>query len=134
MLGHNHRLSLIGQALHAALVQSKVNDRFQEPMFIVLELLRSGVLHGQKFGEEYRSGGPVSGSEEEQASIMLIMRCLSILPLNFRVSDHLHTLFAINDPITDWTAAAPMGWSLVARTARLQLVPSCRLEIVSPPP
>lgn len=86
VLGHNHRLSLIGQALHAALVQSKVNDRFQEPMFIVLELLRSGVLHGQKFGEEYRSGGPVSGSEEEQASIMLIMRCLSILPLNFRVS------------------------------------------------
>lgn len=67
-----------------ALHQSKVNDRFQEPIFIVLELLRAGVLHGQRLGGEYRSGGP-SGAEEHQASNMLIMRCLSILPLNFRV-------------------------------------------------
>lgn len=82
----SHRPSPIGHGLHTALVQSKVNDRFQEPLFIVLELVRMGVLHGQKFGNEYLSGGPVSGaSEQDQASSMLIMRCLSVLPLNFRV-------------------------------------------------
>jgi hypothetical protein len=83
--GTDHTLSIAGQGLHTALSSSKVNDRFQEPLTIIIELLRSGVLHGLCFGDAYRSGGPVGGNEQDMNSTMLIMRALSVLPLNFRV-------------------------------------------------
>ena len=83
-----HTQSLMGKALHAACVSSRVNDRFQEPIYIVLELIRAGVVHGQRWGgpnAEQLSGGPTFGTEEEQESALLILRVLSILPLAFRV-------------------------------------------------
>ncbi|ORX35909.1 temperature dependent protein affecting M2 dsRNA replication-domain-containing protein [Kockovaella imperatae] len=83
----NHSQTLMGKALHAACSQSRVTDRFQESLYLVLELLRAGVVHGQRWGsadEEPLSGGPTSGTEEEQASTLLIMRVLSVLPLSFR--------------------------------------------------
>jgi len=79
----------MGKALYAACVNSRVNDRFQESLYLVLELLRAGVVHGGRWGgpdAEPLSGGPSFGSEEDQSSTLLIMRVLSILPLNFRVS------------------------------------------------
>ena len=79
----------MGKALHAACLHSRVNDRFQESIYLLLELLRAGVVHGVRWGgpdAEPMSGGPTFGSEEEQASSLLIMRVMSILPLNFRVS------------------------------------------------
>jgi hypothetical protein len=79
----------MGKALHAACVNSRVNDRLQESVYILLELLRAGVVHGQRWGgpdAEPLSGGPSFGSEEDQSSTLLIMRVLSILPLSFRVS------------------------------------------------
>ncbi|WVQ79823.1 hypothetical protein IAT38_001923 [Cryptococcus sp. DSM 104549] len=83
----NHTHSNMGKALHAAFSVSRVNDRFQEPLYLVLELLRAGVVHGGKWGgrdAEYLSGGPSFGSDDEQRSTLLIMRCVSILPLMFR--------------------------------------------------
>lgn len=83
----NHTQSTIGKALHAAINTSRVNDRFQEPLYVLLELLRAGVVHGGKWGGpdgETFSGGPSFGSEDDQRSTLLIMRCLSILPLLFR--------------------------------------------------
>ncbi len=80
---------MMGKALYAACVNSRVNDRFQESLYLVLELLRAGVVHGGRWGgpdAEPLSGGPSFGSEEDQSSTLLIMRVLSILPLNFRVS------------------------------------------------
>jgi len=85
----NHTQTMMGKALHAACVSSRVNDRFQESLYILLELLRAGVVHGGRWGgpdAEPLSGGPSFGSEEDQSSTLLIMRVLSILPLNFRVS------------------------------------------------
>ncbi|WRT64536.1 uncharacterized protein IL334_001468 [Kwoniella shivajii] len=83
----NHTQSLIGKALYAANAASRVNDRFQEPLYLLLELLRAGVIHGSRWGgdkAEILSGGPSFGTDEEQKSILLIMRCISILPLIFR--------------------------------------------------
>ncbi|WVF69546.1 hypothetical protein IAT40_004324 [Kwoniella sp. CBS 6097] len=83
----NHTHTMIGKALHAANAVSRVNDRFQEPLYLLLELLRAGVVHGNRWGGdqvEPLSGGPSFGTDEEQRSILLIMRCLSILPLMFR--------------------------------------------------
>jgi hypothetical protein len=80
---------MMGKALHAACVSSRVNDRFQESVCLVLELLRAGVVHGTKWGgpdAEPFSGGPSFGTDEEQSSMLLIMRVLSVLPLGFRVS------------------------------------------------
>lgn len=80
---------MMGKALHAACLSSRVNDRFQESLCLVLELLRAGVVHGTKWGgpdAEPYSGGPSFGTDEEQSSMLLIMRVLSVLPLGFRVS------------------------------------------------
>ena len=79
---------MMGKALHAATAGSRVTDRFQEPLYLVLELLRAGVVHGQRWGGpdvEPFSGGPSFGTEEEQTSTLLIMRVLSVLPLSSRV-------------------------------------------------
>ncbi|EIW71069.1 XPG domain-containing protein [Tremella mesenterica] len=83
----NHTLSIMGKALHAACTHSHINDRFQEATYLVLELIRAGVVHGGPWGGpngDILSGGPSIGSEEEQRSMLLIMRCLSVLQLNFR--------------------------------------------------
>nr|XP_019008239.1 XPG domain-containing protein [Kwoniella pini CBS 10737]OCF47020.1 XPG domain-containing protein [Kwoniella pini CBS 10737] len=83
----NHTHTLIGKASYAANAVSRVNDKFQEPLYLFLELLRAGVVHGSKWGGETAetlSGGPSFGTEDEQKSILLIMRCISILPLIFR--------------------------------------------------
>jgi hypothetical protein len=88
-VGPTHHHTLIGKALHAACMVSRVNDRFQEAVYLVLELLRAGVVHGARWGgpdAEPFSGGPSFGTEEEQSSTLLIMRVLSVLPLSFRVS------------------------------------------------
>ena len=84
----NHTQTMMGKALHAACASSRVTDRFQESLYLFLELLRAGVVHGQRWGGpegEQLSGGPTFGTEEEQSSTLLIMRVLSILPLSFRV-------------------------------------------------
>jgi hypothetical protein len=84
--GTDHTLTVAGQGLHAALNQCRGNDRIQESLTTIIELLRCGVLHGLYIGEGYQSGGPVGEDEQDKSSSMLILRCLSVLPLLFRVS------------------------------------------------
>lgn len=104
--------------MSAALKLCKVNDKFQDPLFIFLELIRGGVLHGKLWGHRAYSGGPSFGegalsftryrlirvqqttetessciaylspllrTEDEKKSMLLIMRVLSIVPLQFKV-------------------------------------------------
>lgn len=105
----------MGKAMHAGCQTARVNDRFQEALYLVLELLRAGVVHGSRFGNEILSGGPSYGEEDEQRSALLIMRCLSVLPLQFRVSLHVTPSLCI---------ATTMGWSPISRTAHFQLIRS----------
>lgn len=84
-----HHQTHMGKAFHAACNASRVTDKLQEPIYTVLELLRAGVVHGHRFGgpnAPMLSGGPSFGSDEEQANTLLIMRVLSVIPLNYRVS------------------------------------------------
>lgn len=75
------------RALYAAMKVSKVNDKFQEALFLALELLRSGTLHSGRIGTKIYSGGPAfAGSEEDKRSMLLVMRVMSIVPLAFHVS------------------------------------------------
>lgn len=87
---NNHHQSPIGKAFHASCQAARVTDKLQEPIYIILELLRAGVVHGNRFGglsAQPLSGGPSFGTDEEQSNTLLIMRVLSVVPLNFRVSD-----------------------------------------------
>jgi len=67
---------------------SKVNDKFQEPLFLAMELLRSNMLHNGRIGTRAYSGGPnfSGGTEGDKRSMLLVMRVLSIVPLVFIVS------------------------------------------------
>lgn len=73
-----------GKALYKALKVSRVNDKFQEPLYLAIELIRAGVLHSRRYGNKTYSGGPNLGGEEDKANAMLVMRVLSIVPLNFK--------------------------------------------------
>lgn len=64
---------------------SKVNDKFQESLYLAMELLRAGMLHNQRIGARAYSGGPnFQGSDADKRSMLLVMRVLSIVPLSFK--------------------------------------------------
>ncbi|KAG8982314.1 hypothetical protein FRB90_006880, partial [Tulasnella sp. 427] len=83
-LTHTHQQSAFGRAMFNALADARVNDKFQDPIYVFLELVRAGVMHGNLWSGRAYSGGPSFGSEEEKRSMLLVMRVLSILPLNFK--------------------------------------------------
>lgn len=94
--------------MYAAIKLARVNDKFQDPLYLFLELVRAGVMHGHLWSMRAFSGGPSFGtgkrpwlhlmpdgrvvdvdinsrSDEEKSSMLLVMRVLSIVPLNFKV-------------------------------------------------
>ncbi len=54
----------MGRALYSAIQQSRVNDKFQEPLYLSLELSRAGVLHGDAWSGRQYSGGPSFGTRQ----------------------------------------------------------------------
>ncbi|GAA5912613.1 hypothetical protein JCM8208_004791 [Rhodotorula glutinis] len=80
-----HQHTPHASALHLAMKNAKVNDKFQEPLFLAMELLRAGVLHNGRIGTRAYSGGPnfTGGTEADKRSMLLVMRVLSIVPLVF---------------------------------------------------
>lgn len=99
----NHMHTAMGRALHAGIAASRVNDKFQEPLYLSLELARAGVLHGDLWSGIEFSGGPSFGDGEidvyrprlsgadlfplaatEKRSLLLFMRCLSTVQLVYR--------------------------------------------------
>ncbi|KAG9125162.1 hypothetical protein FRC07_008729 [Ceratobasidium sp. 392] len=78
---HTHQHSPLARALHTTLLKVRVNDKFQDSMYLFLEMVRAGVMHGNLWSGRAHSGGPSFGDEEEKKSMLLIMRVLSIVPL-----------------------------------------------------
>ncbi|KDQ19066.1 hypothetical protein BOTBODRAFT_483054 [Botryobasidium botryosum FD-172 SS1] len=72
----------LGRAMHTAIKASRVNDKFQDPLYLFLELVRAGVMHGNLWSARPHSGGPSFGTDEEKKCMLLIMRVMSIVPLN----------------------------------------------------
>lgn len=86
MLTSSHQHTPWAAALYVAMKASKVNDKFQEAVYLAVELLRAGVLHNRPLGNRPYSGGPnFHGSEDDKRSMLLVMRVLSIVPLTFVV-------------------------------------------------
>ncbi|KAJ6468720.1 XPG I-region protein, partial [Mycena vulgaris] len=83
-LVNTHTHSPLARAMHTAIKHAKVNDKFQDPLYLFLELVRAGVMHGHLWSGRAFSGGPSFGTDEEKACMLLVMRVLSIVPLNFK--------------------------------------------------
>ncbi|CAE6464140.1 unnamed protein product [Rhizoctonia solani] len=79
---HSHTHSPLARALHTVLLSVKVNDKFQDSLYLFLEMVRAGVIHGNLWSGRAYSGGPSFGDDEEKKSMLLIMRVLSIVPLS----------------------------------------------------
>lgn len=60
-LMHTHTHSPFGRAMFAALESARVNDKFQDPLYVFLELVRAGVMHGNLWSSRAYSGGPSFG-------------------------------------------------------------------------
>lgn len=80
----NHTHSSLARAMHTALRTARVNDKFQDPLYLFLELVRAGVMHGNLWSGRAFSGGPSFGTDDEKSCMLLVMRVLSIVPLNFK--------------------------------------------------
>jgi hypothetical protein len=50
--------------------------------------IRANVLHGGRYGGKTWSGGPNIGSEADRQSMLLVLRVISIVPLNYNVGRH----------------------------------------------
>lgn len=100
--------------MHSAIRPARLNDKFQDPLYLFLELVRAGVMHGHLWSGRAFSGGPSFGTgtfvwplkgvgvrshvqarwllmvrhvltDDEKSCMLLVMRTLSIVPLNFKV-------------------------------------------------
>uniref|UniRef100_A0A0W0G2U0 Putative XPG I-region protein n=1 Tax=Moniliophthora roreri TaxID=221103 RepID=A0A0W0G2U0_MONRR len=81
---NSHMHSPLARAMHTAIKQARLNDKFQDPLYLFLELVRAGVMHGHLWSNRAFSGGPSFGTDDEKSSMLLVMRVLSIVPLNFK--------------------------------------------------
>ncbi|PBK59050.1 hypothetical protein ARMSODRAFT_78361 [Armillaria solidipes] len=81
---NSHTHSPLARAMYTAIKQAKVNDKFQDPLYLFLELVRAGVMHGHLWSSRAFSGGPSFGTDDEKTCMLLVMRVLSIVPLNFK--------------------------------------------------
>jgi hypothetical protein len=48
--------------MHTAIKQARINDKFQDPLYLFLELVRAGVMHGNLWSGRAFSGGPSFGT------------------------------------------------------------------------
>jgi len=81
---NTHTHSPLSRAMYGAIKQARVNDKFQDPLYLFLELVRAGVMHGHLWSGRAFSGGPSFGTDDEKSCMLLVMRVLSIVPLNFK--------------------------------------------------
>jgi hypothetical protein len=51
--------------MYVAIKQARVNDKFQDPLYLFLELVRAGVMHGHLWSGRAFSGGPSFGTGEK---------------------------------------------------------------------
>ena len=61
---NTHVHSPLARAMHTAIGKARLNDKFQDPLYLFLELVRAGVMHGHLWSERAFSGGPSFGTGE----------------------------------------------------------------------
>ncbi|GJE93269.1 XPG I-region protein [Phanerochaete sordida] len=81
---NTHTHSPLARAMFVAIKTARVNDKFQDSLYLFLELVRAGVMHGHLWSGRAFSGGPSFGTDDEKSCMLLVMRVLSIVPLSFK--------------------------------------------------
>jgi Temperature dependent protein affecting M2 dsRNA replication len=61
---NSHAHSPLARAMYTAIRTARVNDKFQDPLYLFLELIRAGVMHGHLWSNRAFSGGPSFGTGE----------------------------------------------------------------------
>jgi hypothetical protein len=56
--------------MYVAIKTARVNDKFQDSLYLFLELVRAGVMHGNLWSGRAFSGGPSFGTGEAGFSHM----------------------------------------------------------------
>lgn len=51
--------------MYTAIKLARVNDKFQDPLYLFLELVRAGVMHGHLWSQRAFSGGPSFGTGKQ---------------------------------------------------------------------
>ena len=64
----NHTHSPLARAMYVAMRSARVNDKFQDSLYLFLELVRAGVMHGHLWSGRAFSGGPSFGTGEARFS------------------------------------------------------------------
>ena len=59
---NTHAHSPLARAMYSSILMAKLNDKFQDPLYIFLELVRAGVMHGHLWSNRAFSGGPSFGT------------------------------------------------------------------------
>lgn len=70
--------SSLARAMYVALRQARLNDKFQDPLYLFLELVRAGVMHGHLWSGRAFSGGPSFGTG--MCSFLFAERLLTGVP------------------------------------------------------
>lgn len=61
-LVNSHVHTPLARAMYTAIRAARVNDKFQDPLYLFLELIRAGVMHGHLWSNRAFSGGPSFGT------------------------------------------------------------------------
>ncbi|KAI0698346.1 XPG I-region protein [Cytidiella melzeri] len=81
---NTHAHSHLARAMYVAIKTARLVDKFQDSLYLFLELVRAGVMHGHLWSGRAFSGGPSFGTDDEKSCMLLVMRVLSIVPLTFK--------------------------------------------------
>ena len=84
---NTHGHSPLARAMHAAIKQSRVNDKFQDSLYLFLELVRAGVMHGHLWSNRAFSGGPSFGTGK--IDLFAVLAHGSVATNSSWVADHL---------------------------------------------
>ena len=68
--------------MYVAIKQARLNDKFQDPLYLFLELVRAGVMHGHLWSGRAFSGGPSFGTGEK----------LVLTVIRFQMTDNSQTM------------------------------------------
>lgn len=91
-INDSHELTVWGEALATTIESLGAKSKMDEAAFLAVELLKYDQLNARHRHSEW-VGGPIRGSEEDNASCLLIARCASLLKLR-------HTSIGYTGPLS----------------------------------
>lgn len=65
-INKSHEHQTLARAMYGAISRARLNDKFQDPLYLFLELVRAGVMHGHLWSGRAFSGGPSFGTGASQ--------------------------------------------------------------------